>query len=350
MSISIEFQRQHPEIARADTTETIANALLKPFRLACGKTITVSHGTPCLYTEKKRQTLISQIFFGAIAFLLFPLTLLGVLLAKQSKSYQILHQNFIFSKCPPVPVFDLPKRYAAWIQEKANFPLSEAFVSDLLREAATLYGTASLERNLFSAENEVKIRKRIAELENITRCRETPSVLAHEKGTENIDPIRLIASVELQIEKCVSKPLVEAHAPLAAICHLQDQMREQINAEELRNLEALLKMKVGDALAREILQDWDYIGTDIRDNTAILSSDRKEQILAKARLAHENQERLQEILIELKKRFNQGSASSKNDHFPTLLQSPGAPCLYAPIKNRDLAPDDGASAPQPRNE
>jgi|GEM_PF-5786869 hypothetical protein len=300
MSILIEFQRQH---IPADRAETIANTLLKPLRLACGKIVSVSHGTPHLYIEKKRRDLISRIFFGAIAFLLFPLTLLGALFAMQSKSYQVLSKDFIKSKCIPTPkasAFDLFQRYTAWIQEKANFPLPEAFFTDLMREATALYGEKFLETHLFSVENEIRVRKRIAELQEITCCRETPAVLAHEKGTENTNPIELAISLEKNLEECISKPFNEAHAPLTNISHLQDQMREQINVRELRDLESLLNAEVGTTLAREILQDWDYIGTDIRDNTAILSSARKEKILEKARLASKNQEHLQEILKQLK--------------------------------------------------
>ncbi|HAB99309.1 MAG TPA: hypothetical protein DCE71_05760, partial [Parachlamydiales bacterium] len=304
MSIFVDFQRKTNNIHPfTDIAECTAGILLTPFRLACGKTVEVSYGLPSTFQEQEKLHLITRIFLGAVAFLLLPATLIGVLCAAFSKSHLNMYREFA-APLPPAEgnrLFDnLQERYFAWIKEKAAIPLPNSFLTDLMKEAVLLYGAQSLEEHLFSPANEANLLGRIDRYREIMSERERPATLAHEKASGKKEAEEILVSLEEEVEQCASQAVKPAYTHLLKISHLQDQMLEQINAKELRCLESLLIQQVGADLAREILEDWEYIGTDIRDNTAILSSERQEKILAKARLAYENQAQLQEILNQLK--------------------------------------------------
>jgi hypothetical protein len=304
MSILIHFQRKTTTVMpAADTAERMASIFLAPLRLACGRTVEVSYESSNSYVEKKPLDLISQIFFGAIAFLLFPAAIIGALCVSFSKSHQAIYQHFIASRSLEEGnrlFTSLQERFNGWVQAKAKTPLSNTFLMDLMKEAVTLYGPQALEKNLFSSAHEQKILRRIAQFHEIIRERETPVALAYEKILENQETAPLLIRLEEQIGALASQPIEINYPHLTEISHLQNQMREQINAEELRHLEHLLIETVGEELAHEILQDWDYIGLDIRDNTTVLSSERKEKILKKARQAQQDENRVQEILNQLK--------------------------------------------------
>ncbi len=307
MSIFIDFQRKTINVQPSvDLAECIAGVLLTPLRLTCGKTVEVSYGPPSTYIEKEKLHLIARIFLGALALLTFPIALAGALLcAAFSSSHNITYKQYIASQIPPPPerapsLDELQARYYRWVQEKAGTMLPDSFLYDLMKEAMILYGAENLADHLFSPDHQANVLARIAHYLEISQSRETPFLLAHEKAPRQEKTESILNRLEDEVQECASKAIKSSYVHLTEISHLQDLVLEQINASELKDLEGLLIEQVDADLAREIMQDWDYIGTDIRDNKAVLSTERKEKILAKARLAHENQAQLQEILNQLK--------------------------------------------------
>jgi hypothetical protein len=86
--LSLEFRREDSSFGAADLPEKASNLLLRPWRLAKGKIVTVSHSH---FYEAPR---LSQLFYRVIAWLTTPFTLLGMRLATASRSHQALYGQY----------------------------------------------------------------------------------------------------------------------------------------------------------------------------------------------------------------------------------------------------------------
>lgn len=317
--IAFERSTKHP----ADCLEKAANFCLMPLRLSSGKWVKISYIPQKKYEEKETISKICRLFWGVIAAVFLPFTVVGCFFANWSKSYSSSHRDFILSflKLPPKKELILQKsekaptievmpvaakekeaslfdRFVGWIQEKIKRELPQEFIIDCFKEAESLAEVGSLSAYLFSEENEKRILARLDLLDKMALECKTPLELSEkipERAIENA-----LLELEEHIELAMERPFRTACDHLAAISSLRDWLRKGINAKALRELRSTLVQEVGAGLAKEILSDWNYIGKDIRENTAVLSSVRMEKILEFARRAKDGAVPLEEIFVQLK--------------------------------------------------
>lgn len=83
------------EIHHPDFAERASRLLLKPFHLACGKTVFVSVGTKNPFLSQEKLHIILRIYMAIMAIILLPATLIGLMLASSSETLRKIHVRYI---------------------------------------------------------------------------------------------------------------------------------------------------------------------------------------------------------------------------------------------------------------
>lgn len=276
----IEFQREKGVIPRADAGEKGA-ALLKPLLLACGRSVKVTKTLQ--FTENKRALVITRIVLAIIAILILPFTLIGLICQAASKSHQKLKKAYLLQKPSDL------KKYAEWIQKKANIVLPALKIEELINE---VFGK-KLPKNPYSSAHVKWMLERIDAYKKIGLHRSTPFELAHKK-LGNEDPQRLLKDLDAKLQKA---------SHLSSKASLKEKIREVSNIQALRDLEGQLNGATGIDFTKEVMGDWDFIGKEIQDNSAVLDATKKQLILTKAKEAFDRQEEFNTIIDKVKKDF-----------------------------------------------
>ncbi len=159
---------------------------------------------------------------------------------------------------------------------------------------------------LHSSENRRQFVEECFQLQRAEEVKQAPlSYLERQLGYDL--PETQAAAVMQQVQLELDQLTPETH--LHEIEVLQEKLRATLNARALETLREELRIEFGEAglpFVDAIMNDWTYIGTDIKHNLSFLTPERIGRIKERARAAFEKSAELEERIDHLRRDFDEG--------------------------------------------